>query len=369
MDRVKLMLVGGFLGAGKTTLLWQSASRLISRGMRVGLITNDQAPDLVDTELLSGQGMSVQEVSGSCFCCNFSGLVEAAEKLQHDVNADVLIAEPVGSCTDLSATILQPLKDKFRQEFELSPLSVLVDPTRLRDILSGGPGGLHESAAYVVRKQIEEADVIVLNKSDLLEADQLEELRSLTERRFPDAEVRRLSALTGEGVGEWLDAMLERGRAGQKVVDVDYDTYAEGEAVLGWLNAVIRLSSEEKDVDWRVLCGGFMDGLKTSFREMSAEVGHVKTLVVSKDGRWVANLTRTDGEVAIRGDEASNGRQAQMIVNARVEMSPEALEKTVRNDLRQSCERHGVEAEVFHLQSLSPGRPQPTYRYEGVIDA
>ena len=49
----RLILVGGFLGAGKTTLLWEAAKQLSSRGLKVGLITNDQAPDLVDTSLLS----------------------------------------------------------------------------------------------------------------------------------------------------------------------------------------------------------------------------------------------------------------------------------------------------------------------------
>jgi G3E family GTPase len=45
----KLLFVGGFLGAGKTTLLHEVTRRLILRGTRVGLITNDQVPDLADT--------------------------------------------------------------------------------------------------------------------------------------------------------------------------------------------------------------------------------------------------------------------------------------------------------------------------------
>jgi G3E family GTPase len=52
MATIRLILVGGFLGAGKTTLLHGAATRLVTRGFRVGLITNDQAPDLVDTRLL-----------------------------------------------------------------------------------------------------------------------------------------------------------------------------------------------------------------------------------------------------------------------------------------------------------------------------
>ncbi|MEI8376830.1 MAG: GTP-binding protein, partial [Planctomycetota bacterium] len=47
--KTRLILVGGFLGAGKTTMLWEASRRLVERGLRVGLITNDQAPELVDT--------------------------------------------------------------------------------------------------------------------------------------------------------------------------------------------------------------------------------------------------------------------------------------------------------------------------------
>jgi len=139
----RLILVGGFLGTGKTTLLWQAARGLASRGKRVGLITNDQAPDLVDTGFLAEQGFAVREVTGSCFCCNFAGLISAADDLARDIRANVLIAEPVGSCTDLSATILQPLKDKFAREFVLAPFSVLADAVRLREVLTHTCDTLH----------------------------------------------------------------------------------------------------------------------------------------------------------------------------------------------------------------------------------
>ena len=46
--------------------------RLMNKGLRVGLITNDQAPELVDSELLKLSDLRVAEVSGSCFCCNFN---------------------------------------------------------------------------------------------------------------------------------------------------------------------------------------------------------------------------------------------------------------------------------------------------------
>ena len=116
MNQTQLILVGGFLGAGKTTLIGRVAQRLAEQGKRVGLITNDQATGLVDSQLLRQGEWSVAEVAGSCFCCNFNGFIDAVKKVGVEGCADVVFAEPVGSCADLSATILQPLKQHWRSE-------------------------------------------------------------------------------------------------------------------------------------------------------------------------------------------------------------------------------------------------------------
>jgi len=189
MKTTRLILVGGFLGSGKTTLLWEAALRIMQQGQRVGLITNDQAPELVDTAILSREEVKVAEVNGSCFCCNFPGLIEATKRLRKEADADVIIAEPVGSCTDLSATILQPLKENLRGELLVSPLTVLADPIRLTDILNGGNAGLHPSAAYIFRKQLEEGDIILISKTDLISAQELALLKEKTKLHFPESDV------------------------------------------------------------------------------------------------------------------------------------------------------------------------------------
>jgi G3E family GTPase len=51
MKTRRLVLIGGFLGAGKTTLMAQAGRRLAAQGKTVGFITNDQADQLVDTEM------------------------------------------------------------------------------------------------------------------------------------------------------------------------------------------------------------------------------------------------------------------------------------------------------------------------------
>ena len=117
----RLILVGGFLGAGKTTLLAQAAVRLSKQGKRVGLVANDQAADLVDSEVLRITGTCVEEVAGGCFCCRFPDMIAALERLAQRDQADVLLGEPVGSCTDLAATVMQPLKTAPRRAVQPGP--------------------------------------------------------------------------------------------------------------------------------------------------------------------------------------------------------------------------------------------------------
>jgi Ni2+-binding GTPase involved in maturation of urease and hydrogenase len=364
--RVPLLIVGGFLGAGKTTLLWQAARRLSARGLRVGLVTNDQAADLVDTGLLATRGFDVREVSGSCFCCDFPALIAQAEALKEGLGADILLAEPVGSCTDLSATVLQPLKDRYAGEFRLGRLSVLVDPERLAAALDGRlTDGLHPSAAYVLRKQLEEADLILVNKTDALTAAETAALRARVEAGFPGQEVRLISALEDVGVEEWLAAAQGEGSVGSRILDVDYDTYAEGEAVLGWLNARISLASAGRAADWGAFCASFMGSLRDALDARALPVGHVKMLLSSSEGHEVASLTRTAGSISSRGQVGRTG-EADLVVNARVQTSPESLESIVRDALAAAA-GSDVRVTIRTMRSLRPGRPIPTFRYAAAV--
>jgi Ni2+-binding GTPase involved in maturation of urease and hydrogenase len=362
MKPVRLFLIGGFLGAGKTTLMYKAAKMLTSSGKRVGLITNDQAANLVDTKLLSTEGFEVSEVAGGCFCCNFNGFIRAIESLRNTPDGiDIILAEPVGSCTDLSATILQPLKDRYKNEILPGALTVLLDPLRWKAILSGSDTELYQSAIYIYRKQIEEADIIVVNKSDLLTDKEAEELKILLAAEFPGYPVLFMSCKNDNGLDAWLEIILSWEKCGEKLLELDYNTYAEGEAALGWLNARFALTGGP-ETDWKQLCQKYLLKLQEIFKNDNSEIGHIKLYLEAGKGKLAANLTQTHSDITIQ-ELAGNltGGKALMTFNARVQMSPESLLETVQSALKQtaSCDR----TEVLDIRSLSPSRPQPTHRY------
>ena len=358
----KIIILGGFLGAGKTTMLGKAAKHLSERGHKVGLITNDQASELVDTRFLSASNTTA-EVSGSCFCCNFHGFTDAICQLREQ-GAQAIVAEPVGSCTDLSATIMQPLKERLGYEFSIAPLSVLADAGRLKEILAGGSSGLHESAAYIVKKQLEEADYIVVNKIDLYDQGEIDALVQQTRSAFPRARVFTVSAQEDINIAEWLGEVMAAEAAGTHMLtDIDYDTYAEGEAVLGWLNATVSLDAANRD--WTDFLSELLGALSRRFDSEGRAVGHVKALIAESGNFVVGNFTGKHHTLKIRG-ESNRSQKVTLTLNARVEMPPEELEAAVREELAKLTGEK-VKGSITVLKCLSPGRPNPTYRYDHIV--
>ncbi len=366
MKKRRLILVGGFLGTGKTTLLWQAARQLKDQGHRVALITNDQAPELVDTGILKQEGLAVGEIAGGCFCCKYEDLVGTANSLIEAADPDIIIGEPVGSCTDISATVLQPLKDTLANQLDLAPYTVLIDPNRLRDALEHNALNLlHPSVRYIIRKQLEEADIIVLNKVDQISAAELRKLEKELQDQFPGRPLLSMSALHGQGIPAWLERVQQPTPMGQKIADVDYDTYAEGEAVLGWLNATASLLPLEP-IDWGAWSLRLLETLRRGFSGKSAEIAHMKMLMVSADHQSLsANLTSSQGKATLRGQMYGNS-PVTLTFNARVQISPAELHAAIEEHLKAVC-GETIQLQITAIQSLSPGRPQPLHRYARVV--
>ena len=364
-DNPRFIMIGGFLGAGKTTTIGRLAKHYQSQGKRIGIVTNDQATDLVDTNLLRSQGFDVGEVAGSCFCCNFNELTSTMEKLGETQLPEIVIAEPVGSCTDLVATVIRPLQSIYSRPFDIAPYGVILKPSHGLKILRGeSKGGFSPQAEYIFRKQIEEADFVIINRIDELSDASIEELTSLLEINFPGTPRIRISATTGLGFDKLFELLDQKGAFGEKIMDVDYDIYAEGEAELGWLNAQASLQSNTLiQLDEFIMA--LLSRISDALAEISAEVAHLKVIGMSNGQFAVANLVSSSTLPKLSIGSGLMTNSANLVINARVAVAPESLTNTIEAKLQSVCTEFGFILTINALQSFRPGRPVPTHRMAG----
>lgn len=366
----RFIMIGGFLGAGKTTTLGRLAQQFHQRGQRVGIVTNDQAADLVDTHLLRSQGWEVGEVAGACFCCHFNELLETAQRLEARQRPDVILAEPVGSCTDLVATVVRPLERLFGHRFRIAPYGVILKPSHGQKILGGQQSGFSPKAAYIFRKQLEEADFLLINRVDQLAPQEVETLADLLQTHYPGRPVLRISARTGQGFDELVQQLDRPGRYGRRVMDVDYDLYAEGEAELGWLNAGFTVTAApDAVVDLDRLLLELVGHLSRSLAQIGAETAHVKAIGLWEGAYAVVNLTSRDASPELSLPSQASAPRAELVVNARVAVDPDTLRQHVHAAIEAAAATQQARAEFRQMQSFRPGRPVPTHRIVEPADA
>ncbi len=341
-----LVFVGGFLGAGKTTLILKAVDLLAQRGKRSAIITNDQDRGLVDTRHARALDVVTGEVAGGCFCCRFSDLIAASEALR-TYRPDVIFAEPVGSCVDLSATILQPLKALHRQSFRLAPLTVLIDPATAARVERHELGPEIE---FLFARQLAEADLICLSKQDV----------ATQTTRLPFPVDFHLSAKTSFSVDDWLDEVLVGKRVvGACLLDVDYRRYAEAEAALGWLNlhAELRLTQPASPA---VVCGPLVESLQESLDAEGLRIAHLKVFDQAATG-WVKVSVSLNGREAVpEGDLlADPAYDHQLAINLRALADPGRLRALVQ----QSLSAIPGTVHILHSNAFRPAEPRPEHRF------
>ncbi|MGI9471380.1 MAG: GTP-binding protein, partial [Rubripirellula sp.] len=281
---------------------------------------------------------------------------------------DVLLAEPVGSCTDLVATVILPLQQLLGDRFELAPFGVLLKPSHGRRILSGKGenlrSGFSPQAEYIFRKQLEEADYLMIGRLDQLNDAEVEDLRSRLQRVANGVPVIPVSPRHGDGVDEVMGRIESPMTAGRRLLEIDYDTYADGEAELGWVNLTAMMDAIGDKVDLDRLARDLVGSIAAEIVESNdGQIAHLKVSVLGGETQAVANVVSNDSvvDVGLEAGRSVDGR-LQVIVNARVAMDPQVLETVCRQQVNSLAENRKLSIDSMTAHSLRPGRPTPTHR-------
>lgn len=151
-------------------------------------------------------------------------------------------------------------------------------------------------------------------------------------------------------------------------MEVNYQAYAEGEALLGWLNCTIQLDAREffdSDAFLKRLAGQVQQRLQ----EQQAEVAHLKMTLSPEDSLFheiaAINLVGNDYAAELSLKLETPIKKGQLILNLRAEAAPEALGRVVHEALAASTRDFPtLNATLDHLEHFRPGKPSPAHRFE-----
>lgn len=350
----RFLILGGFLGAGKTTLAVNLAKAMKDQHDRsVAIITNDQGDVLVDTEYTKDSGFNVQEVLGGCFCANFDEFVHNARSLVSMGRPDVIIAEPIGTSTNILASVVAPLKSLYPDEFDVAPLCVVVDCLRALSHLDGGG-----SEGLIPSHQLKEAEVVILSKADRVNQDQMSRIREEIVRTVPEAEIIETSSLDLRNMGAIMDMALSDRKSDKLPVGDENKRFAFEKARLGWYSSTYRIRSEDR-VDMYSLITETMKAVAKEYEPRN--IAHVKMVLSSESAAAKMSLVQESMQVdGIHGSRYFTG-EGRMVLNARVESPPVKLETVMRRIVAEMAEKHSLDLENETESCFSPRPESPSH--------
>jgi hypothetical protein len=227
-------------------------------------------------------------------------------------------------------------------------------------------GNFSPKVIYIYRKQIEESDIVVISKSDLLDDEQLEALRQAILKEFPGKEIMAVSARSGKNLERWFSRILDAKQSARTAINVDYKIYAEGEALLGWLNCTVQLAAK-KAFDSGKYLQKLAGQIQKYLARSRSEVAHMKMTLNPDDsvtGEIAGiNLVRNDYVPELSFQLEAPVRKGQLIINLRAEAAPELLGVAVRDGLAATAKKFPtLTSTIDHLEHFRPGKPTPTHR-------
>jgi len=199
----------------------------------------------------------------------------------------------------------------------------------------------------------------------LLDPANLAQLSAKLSTQFPRSEILAVSARTGAGLDEWFARIASAEQQGEQAMTVDYEVYADGEALLGWLNCTVELAVATA-FDGNALLQTLAERIQQLLNADHAEVAHLKMTLSPDEGLGdigVINLVRNDFVPELSLELPAAIRGGQLIINCRAEAPPETLLAAVNRALAEVAPQFpGLTLKLEHSEHFRPGKPQPTHR-------
>jgi len=326
------MIIGGFLGSGKTTTIRKLVEYLGARGQRTAIIVNEIGEIGIDGDIISEGEVETREITSGCVCCTLRISMEhTLRSLMLSYRPDTIIIEPTGIA--FPRQIKSNIESMGISEISFTPIVNLVDPSRL------SPDA--EDLQNFVRNQIEDAEILVINKVDLIGQEKLLETCLLLRKLNPRARIVHFSARQGgEGLDKFfrLAGVSSRDKTACKVRNpgkarnsIEAKNSIEMSGVSAY-STEFEITSQEIPLETAVsVSGQILDSIRNRVTQLNPEfTGHIKVSFAHKENFVKGSVTSAHEkpEIEILKKE-KNSRSRLKILSAVTAVPREELIKTV----------------------------------------
>ena len=335
---MKFAVISGFLGAGKTTVMMA----LTQHDPAAAMISNDlgEGVELADHRFAKLSGCAAEQITDECICFCHDRLLEELEQ-QFREGKTLVVSDIPG----FGVGALEHVYHGLAGTLDFSPFTVLVEPAAIEALRSGG------DLAHIQDAQLREADLIVLNKCDLLSPEEIDRACAFLASRYPEAEALAVSARRGDGIAALCRALRE-GSASMRHPEIDY----EGDALQ---NEMASLSEYYLQYHAVVCCFDFdgTDYLRALAEEIARDpvaIPHLKLLAWTPDGDY-GRVDRMHGQpLEITRPFSRRCTELAVIVNATL-VCPEAELGFLFRAVQTVSDRFQLELTVHRQEGFGMG--------------
>ena len=347
----KFGVFSGFLGSGKTTTMIALTQYFSEHHGKAAMISNDLGcPGLADYRLAKLSGCHASELTGACICYQTENLVNRLEQLYSD-GCQLVLSDIPGFGIGALDHVYHTLNNQFPGQFPLTPFTVLCEPHTVSVLRESKDQDL----CYILKSQLLEADLILLNKCDLLTPVQKEQLLMELSRVNPQADILAISALTGEGMEELSQALIHR-CASLRKPDLDYG----GEV---FQSAIGKISEYNLQYHAIVCCDCF-DGtqylkdmaetVSAGIQQAAGEIPHMKLLAWNPEGDYgKVDLLGTGRPVVVTKAFQNPCTDLAVVFNASAFCGKDTLDQILSDALQRVSKQYQLTVTVYKKECFA----------------
>lgn len=350
----KFTVFSGFLGSGKTTAMMALTRYFTDHHGRAAMISNDLGnQNLADNKLANLAGCNASELTGNCICYITETLVERLDKLFDRDGCQLVISDIPGFGVGALDHVYHTLQRDYEGRYALAPFTVLAEP-RTVELLEAGQGG---DLAYILNSQLLEADLIVLNKCDLLTEEEKARKLAWLARTYPEAGVIGISALTGAGLEDLAQALIQ-GTASMHLPDIGYGGEEFGSAMSLMSEFYVQYYATVccNDFDGSAYLRSLAQDIQSGVKAAGGEIPHLKLLAWEPEGDYgKADLLGVDRPIEMVKAFTRPCTELAVMLNASAACPSETLEAIMTRAVEDVSRRYNLSVMIFKKECFGMG--------------